>query len=118
MSGYYNERSSGGTVAIQDEGISLTPNVSVINFTGAGVTGTVLGSVVTENIPGIAGMQNETPTGAIDNNNVTFTVVHTPAFVQLNGAIQTASGVDYTLTGLTITFVNAPQTGSILRSYY
>lgn len=65
---------------------------------------------------------DETPGGTIDGSNKDFTLVNTPATgslqVFLNGAFQTGGGEDYTLTGLTITFVNAPLTGSILRGFY
>ena len=65
---------------------------------------------------------NETPAGAINGANDTFTLANTPATnslqVFLNGVYQTPAGEDYTLVGLTITFVNAPLTGSILRAFY
>jgi len=64
----------------------------------------------------------ETPTGVIDGANVTFTLSTTPAsnslLLYLNGAYQTAGGVDYTLSGTTITFVDAPKAGSILIAQY
>lgn len=67
--------------------------------------------------------ENETPTGTINGSNTVFTLAHTPAVanslqVFLNGAYQTPGGVDYTLVTATITFVNAPPTGSILRAFY
>ena len=65
---------------------------------------------------------NETPTGSIDGSNKDFTLANTPAThslqVFLNGMYQTPGGEDYTLSGLTITFVSAPLTGSILRAFY
>lgn len=63
----------------------------------------------------------ETPSGTINGTNAAFTVNNNPAWVVLNGATQSAGGNDYTLTGsgpYTITFVNAPTTGSNLTSYY
>jgi hypothetical protein len=44
----------GGSVTVQDEGSTLTTSVSVINFTGAGVTATGAGTVVVD-IPGGGG---------------------------------------------------------------
>lgn len=44
----------GGSVTVQDEGSTLTTSVSVINFTGAGVTATGAGTV-TVDIPGGGG---------------------------------------------------------------
>ena len=65
---------------------------------------------------------NETPAGSIDGSNKDFVIDNTPATnslqVFLNGAYQTPGGEDYTLSNLTITFVNAPPTGSILRVFY
>ncbi len=66
---------------------------------------------------------NETPSGTINGVNTVFTLAHTPSpaaslKLYLNGAFQTAGGEDYTLVADTITFVNAPLTGGILRSFY
>lgn len=68
-------------------------------------------------------INNETPIGTINGTNKTFTlanIVDPVGSLQLflNGAFQTAGGEDYTLSGLTITFVNAPLTGSVLRAFY
>ena len=65
----------------------------------------------------------ETPSGAINGTNKTFTLANTPspaASLQLflNGAYQTSGGEDFTLATATITFVNAPLNGSVLRAYY
>ena len=66
---------------------------------------------------------NETPSGTINGSNTIFTLANTPSptgslQVFLNGAYQTPGGEDYTLSGVTITFVNAPLSGSILRVFY
>ncbi len=65
---------------------------------------------------------NETPAGIIDGSNNIFTLTNTPATgslqLFLNGMYQTGGGEDYTLAGLTITFVNPPLSGSILRAFY
>ena len=55
---------------------------------------------------------NITPSGVIDGVNVTFTLPHTPNPVSslslyLNGVFQT-NGVDYSLSGNTITYVTPP----------
>lgn len=63
-------------------------------------------------------LTSETPVGTINGSNTVFTVSNTPVQVFLNGALQTGGGVDYTLAGLTITFVNAPVSGSVLSSWY
>lgn len=66
--------------------------------------------------------ENETPAGAIDGANDVFTLAHTPNAgslqLFLNGMYQTPCGEDYTLVTNTITFINAPIGGSILRAFY
>lgn len=65
----------------------------------------------------------ETPTGAVDSANTTYTLAHTPnpaASLELteNGLRLAAGGVDYTLATATITMVTAPLTGDILLAFY
>lgn len=64
---------------------------------------------------------NETPSGTINSINDTFTLTVDPVtlILFLNGQEQ-KQGVDYTLSGQTITFLPGaiPQTGSSLDSYY
>jgi len=64
----------------------------------------------------------ETPTGVIDGANTEFTLSETPSgtagvLVLLDGIMQ-YNGVDYSVTGDTITFTTAPATGSSIFSYY
>lgn len=61
----------------------------------------------------------EVPTGTIDGSNVTFTLANTPISgseeVFVNGILQNVGGGnDYTISGATITFNTAPQTGDIV----
>lgn len=64
----------------------------------------------------------ETPVGAVDGARTTFTLAHTPIsgteVLTYNGLEQTAGGVDYTISGSTITFVTAPLSGALLCSYW
>lgn len=68
----------------------------------------------------------ETPGGAINGSNVTFTLAHNPnpdLSLQLfkNGQLLTAGGEDYTLVGTTITLNTAPLPGppsDVLRAWY
>jgi hypothetical protein len=64
----------------------------------------------------------EVPSGTINGSNVTFTLAHTPspaASLQLfNGIVQKAGGIDFTLSGATITFTTAPSSGSVLQAWY
>jgi hypothetical protein len=48
------ELPSGGSVAVQDEGVSVTTALAALNFTGAGVTVTG-GATAVVNIPGGGG---------------------------------------------------------------
>lgn len=67
-------------------------------------------------------VDNGTPTGSINDVNVTFTLASTPKpvgslNVYLNGQRQTLT-TDYSLAGSTLTFVTPPPTGSLLRVSY
>ena len=66
---------------------------------------------------------NEIPTGAINSINTDYTLASTPVAgtvqVFLNGLFQAqGSGLDYTISGDTITFVKAPRTNSDLYVSY
>lgn len=95
-----------------------------INFKGTGVSSVVRNpdGTVDVTISGGSGgggtLTSETPVGTVDGVNAVFTVSNTPVQVYSNGALQTAGGIDYTLSGLTITFVSAPVSGSLLSSWY
>ena len=66
----------------------------------------------------------ETPTGLINGTNAVYTLTSTPSnpngvIVLLNGVVQyNGAGLDYTVSGLTITFTTAPTTGSTIFAYY
>ncbi len=64
----------------------------------------------------------ETPTGLINDSNTSFTLAGNPnpdasLEVYLNGQVLTLT-LDYTLSGVTLTMVNAPMTDSVLRVTY
>lgn len=66
---------------------------------------------------------NETPSGAINGANVTFTLAHAPVAGTLRlyqNGLRLAEGVgnDYTLSGATITMAIAPVTGDRLLADY
>lgn len=66
---------------------------------------------------------NETPSGAINGSNPTFTLAHTPnPALSLNcyenGVQQRAAGEDFTLATAIITYVNPPSTGDTLICSY
>jgi hypothetical protein len=64
----------------------------------------------------------EVPTGDIDGANVTFTLSQLPASpgaVQLSlDGIVLAPTVHYTISGVTITMIDAPVTGQNLQAQY
>lgn len=68
-------------------------------------------------------VDRETPAGTINGSNVTFTLANTPTggseHLYLNGILQdSGAGNDYTISGLTITYLTAPVSGDKLRCSY
>lgn len=63
------------------------------------------------------GIDFETPTGTVDDSNLSFTVVNTPIYIVVNGA-QYFESVHYSLAGLTITLFDAIGTGGFIRSAF
>lgn len=70
---------------------------------------------------GGSNLSYETPTGTVNGSNVTFTLSKTPQsgtlMLFVNGQLLAVTS-DYSLSGSTITLVNAPLTGSSLRAQY
>jgi hypothetical protein len=54
----------------------------------------------------------EAPTGSVDGVNVEFVFTSAPVFITYQGVIQ--NGGDYTLNGVTVTFIVPPVSGTIL----
>lgn len=104
-------------------------------FLTQGVDYTVSGSTITFASPPVAGLagkpfkayyrtadgsninfaDNETPSGSINGSNTNFTLAHNPSpdasvILFLNGQ-QLTQGVDFTVSGTTITFAIAPDAG-------
>jgi hypothetical protein len=113
---------------LQDQGGDYTLASNMITFaTGATPqTGDILLASyrLGVSIPGVGFVDQQTPTGATNGVNTTFTLSQTPSpstslAVFLNGLLMSA-GVDYTLSGATITFLPAsvPQSGDILLCSY
>ncbi len=73
-------------------------------------------------IPGFA--DNETPAGAVNSSNRTFTLTHAPSpsgsLTVFRNGLKMSEGVDYTLSSSTITFffASTPQTGDQLTANY
>lgn len=66
----------------------------------------------------ITGIIDEVPSGTINGTNKSFTLSHAPKFLLLfwDGLECRSTSVDYSISGTTITFVNAPETGGTLRA--
>jgi hypothetical protein len=67
-------------------------------------------------------VDDETPTGTIDGLNTDFTLSVDPnpdasLRLYINGICQYRT-LHYTLSGLTITFINAPIPGDLIRAWY
>lgn len=66
---------------------------------------------------------HETPSGAVNGSNTTYTLANTPqnssVRVYVNGVLQEpGSGNDYTISGTTITMLYTLQTGDKIRVFY
>ena len=121
--GFLFEGDSMAITGIANAALPANNRVQIIESTsnqlGALPDGTA-GQVLTTNGAGVVSWQTpapsptftpETPSGVINGINVTFTITNTPLLALfLNGAYQT-SGVDYTITGTTITFTTPPVAG-------
>lgn len=109
-----------GQVYIASAGGVLTPVTlsGDATVTAAGVL-TLVSTVVKE----ADIVTRETPTGSVNGANTTFTLANTPIVgteqVFLNGVLQEpGAGNDYTISGVTITYLSAPVTGDRLRVNY
>ncbi len=63
----------------------------------------------------------ETPAGTINSINVTFTLAHTPVAGSVKlflRGLRMKRGLDYTISGATITMINVPLTGDALLADY
>lgn len=96
--------------------VPVTGDVSLTFSGGNGVT-SISSGLATHFVT------REVPSGTINGSNVTFTLANTPVSgtecLYLNGLLQNVGGGnDYTISGATITFVTAPETGSVLLANY
>jgi len=89
--------------------------------TGISITNAA-GSITIAATSTINFVENETPSGTVNGTNDTFTVANTPTAgslkVYVNGIRYAGGGVDFTLTGASIQFVTAPDSGSVLLADY
>ncbi len=99
--------------------VNASPVVGDLDVTG--------GDYLRDGVPlldsGNGFVDEETPAGAIDNVNVTYTIAFTPytgsVHLWLNGILQRTGALnDYTISGTTITFNVAPSTNSTIVASY
>lgn len=112
---------SASGVAVNVDGTSIEINTNALRVKPGGIGETELGAGTYLRIAKY--IARETPTGAVNGSNVTFTLANTPVVgseqVFLNGILQEpGSGNDYTISGATISYENAPVTGDRLRVTY
>jgi len=136
-SGYAVAVTVTGDVTISNTGVTTIGadkvEESMINIFNAPVSGKVLGYTAnglewvdketTDAITEADVITGETPSGLIDGANTTYTLANTPVAgtvrVYLNGLRQEeGSGKDYQISGDTITFAVAPDSGDILLVDY
>lgn len=64
----------------------------------------------------------EIPAGVVDGANKVFTLQRTPnpasSLILIRNGLIVSEGVDYTLSGQTVTFVEAPTPGDVMRAWY
>lgn len=105
--------------AFLTQGVDYTVSGSTITFAVApvaGLAGTAFKAFYrTDNGASINFADNETPSGSINGSNAAFTLAHNPSpdasiLLFLNGQ-QLTQGVDFTVSGTTITFSVAPDAG-------
>ena len=95
---------------VEPDGTTITISAGVISAVGGGSANFA---------------DNETPSGALNGINQTYTLAHTPSpggslLLVYNGVIQ-LQGTDYTLSTATITFTNAKPNSSLnewIRAWY
>jgi hypothetical protein len=108
---------SGNLLLLYSDGTNVTQVSGGASSGGGGGGGTV---------PNFA--DEETPGGTIDGSNTAFTLANAPSpaasliLVRASGAgggaVLTAGGVDFTLSGANITMANPPAVGDTLLAWY
>ncbi len=64
-------------------------------------------------------LSKETPSGTVNDTNLTFTVTHQPFYINVNGLIYEAGdGIYASYSGGTITLSSPVGTGGFIKSYY
>lgn len=97
--------------------VSTVDDETIVRLTADPATGALLVSV--GGSTGGTSLGSETPTGVVNDTNVTFTVSHDPVFIDVNGAIyQAGQGIFSSYSMGVITLSSAVGTGGFITSYY
>lgn len=120
-SGLRVKQGTGGQVYIANSAGVLTPTTLSGDVASVGNTGAV--TLATNVMKASNYITREAPTGSVNGSNTSFTLANTPVAgsesVFLNGILQEpGSGNDYTISGGTITFADAPVSGDRIRVNY
>lgn len=115
------KQGTAGQVYIANASGVLTPTTLSGEVASVGATGAVTLSTGVMRVNGY--VVRETPTGLVNGSNTAFVLASTPVsgseHVYLNGILQdVGAGNDYTISGATITFAEAPTTGDKVRASY
>lgn len=106
---------AGSALSVNTDDSTIEKSSDALRVKDAGITSAKLGV-------GARRIVRETPTGAVNGVNDTFTLANTPAAgkeeVFLNGLLQEPDGEDYTITTNSIVFVAPPLTGDRIRVSY
>jgi len=110
------------------QGLDYTLSSNSILFVAGAIpqTGdTLLASYrLAASLPGVGFIDGETPAGAINGVNNSFTLAQSPnpatSLSVFRSGVRQKSGADYTVNGSTLTFVSGhvPQTGDVLQCSY
>ena len=72
--------------------------------------------------PSIRFADSEVPSGMVDGLNLAFSLAHEPlptsSVVLARNGLVLREGVDYTLSGSALTFIDTPQPGDVLQAWY
>ena len=113
--------SAAGALAWLPDNTTLEINTNAGRVKPGGIGETQLGAGIYLKVANK--ITRETPSGSINSSNTAFTLANTPIAgseeVFLNGILQEpGAGNDYTISGSSITYLNAPITGDRLRASY
>lgn len=116
-----------GAVTTVDEGTLKADTMWLCTSNSGGTLGST--AITWQQIPTTAGLSStnfvdkEVPSGSINGSNTAFTLANTPTagteHTYLNGVLQASGGGnDYTISGSSITYLTAPETGDVLVVSY